>query len=251
VPLVLLTIIDLAVLVFVAVAGVRMAYLGVHAHKKEFVVWGALLAFFAVWQGVRQETTQQSWTKILNGVSSDVKILKDKPPVQVFVPPAQSPPRSAKQRAIMEIPDNGIKFDHNSQYGWWVNIECRNAGASVTAKNVACEAFVAEARTEQGAPTRKSLQEIWDEFSKMSFHPALVDLEPGKGIWGSFGYGHMMEIDPALTAGEKVIVVVGAIPYRDDAGKHAKEYCRWSQPPFDPTKIMWHFCEIGHNGEAD
>ena len=246
----LLTIIDLAVLVFVAAAGVRMAYLGVHAHKKEFLVWGVLLAFLAAWQGVRQETTQQSWTKILNGVSSDLKVLKDKPPAQVIVPPAQSPPIPAKQRAVMEIPDDGIRVDHNSQYGWWVNVECRNAGTSVTAKSVACEAFVTEVPTEQGAPTKKSLQGVWDEFSKMTFHLTRADLEPGKGIWGSFGYGHMMEIDPALTSGEKVTVVVGAISYKDDAGNHTKEYCRWSQPPLDPEKVLWHFCEIGHNGET-
>lgn len=178
----LLTIIDLAILVFVAGAGVRMAYLGVHAHKGEFVVWGLLLGFFAVWQGIRQEATQQSWTKLLNGVSSDVKMLKDKPPVQVIVPPPLSPPTPSKQRAVMEIPDNGIKFDHNSQYGWWVNVECLNAGIAVTAKNGACEAFIKEIPTEQGAPTKKSFEEVWDEFSKMSFHPALVDLEPGKGI---------------------------------------------------------------------
>ena len=107
------TIIDVTITVLVAIAAWRMAYLGLHPpdelsktkYRTEFKCWGVLLVLLAIWQGVRQQITQQAWTKILTGLSTDVKGLKDKPPVvEVNVPPALNPP-PVKQRATMGIPD--------------------------------------------------------------------------------------------------------------------------------------------------
>ena len=253
------TIIDVTITVLVAIAAWRMAYLGLHPpdelsktkYRTEFKCWGVLLVLLAIWQGVRQQITQQAWTKILTGLSTDVKGLKDKPPVvEVNVPPALNPP-PVKQRATMGIPDyNGVKFDYNPQSGWWVNLLCQNMGTSAVAKNVVCTTSTEKVPAINRAPTKQTLQGVWMRFSKLVTHPApSVDLEPGKGIWGSFGLD-MHDIDPALISGDKVIVLAGTISYSDDLGRHRKEYCRWSQPPFVPDNTVWHLCEIGHNREV-
>jgi hypothetical protein len=181
---------------------------------------------------------------------------KQHPNITVSVPSVPPPP---KQRATMTLSrntgDDGIQIIHDPQYpqyGWLVNVSCKNTGTIVTAKKVACAEYTERIPANGGIPAKLTLQQHWNEFSKKlgaAHHPQYVDLDPGKNTWGSVGL-HMLEVDPDLNSGNKVIMVAGAIFYSDEAGPHKKEFCEWAQPPFNPANPTWHFCEIGHNHEV-
>ena len=178
---------------------------------------------------------------------------KQQPNIAVTVP---SPP---KQRAIMALSrktaDDGIEIIKDPQYpqfGWVVNISCKNIGQTVTAKRVSCPEYAQRIPATYETPTKDTLQTYWNDFSKRmsaSHPPQSVDLDPGSNSWGTVGLS-MLDVDPELNSGSKVIFVAGAILYSDEAGPHKKEFCRWAQPPFNPPNPTWHFCEIGHNREV-
>src|SRR5882724_11654133 len=125
-------------------------------------------------------------------------------------------------------PDDGIQIIHDPQYpqfGWVVNVSCRNIGTAVVARKVSCPAYTERIPALAGVPTKQTLQEYWNNFSKAlaAVHPPQsVDLEPGRNVWGSVGL-NMGDIDPELNSGGKVVFVAGAILYSDDAGAHKKE----------------------------
>ncbi len=196
--------------------------------------------------------SQQSQGKELKAIE---KNQKHPPNVTMTVPPA---PPQPKRRAIVTLSrntmDDGIQITRDSQYsqlGWLVNVSCKNTGTIVIAKRVACAEYAQRIPANGGIPGKSTLREYWNEFSKklVSAHPPqYVDLDPGKNTWGSVGL-NMLEVDPSLNSGSKVIMVAGAIFYSDEAGPHKKEFCEWAQPPFNPSNPTWHFCEIGHNKE--
>jgi len=172
--------------------------------------------------------------------------------VVVNVPP---PP---KQKAVMALSrntaDDGIQIIHDPQYpqfGWLVNVSCKNVG-TITARRVVCVEYTKRIPADGGIPTKQTLEQYWKDFSKKlaeAHPPQSVDLEPGRNSWGSVGL-EMLDVDPELNSGGKVIMVAGAILYSDEAGAHKKEFCEWAQPPFNPANSTWHFCEIGHNREV-
>lgn len=255
--------------IFLAIAIVfvtaLIGYVGVHvtlhpaetpkAKRNYKIIFGALTLVacgLVLWQGILNRHEQNELHSQLNKIQKNTE---QPPTVNVNVPP--SPPPS-KQRAIMTLaftsPDDGIKIIHDPQYpqaGWLVNVSCKNVG-TVLARRVACAEYAKRIPAKGGIPTNETLQEYWKEYSTTlaaSQFPQFVDLDPGRNAWGSVGL-QMLEVDPELNSGSKVIMVAVTMFYSDDAGPHKKEYCLWAQPPFNPSNPTWHFCEIDHNHQV-
>jgi hypothetical protein len=263
--------VTLDTVLFVLLGGlsIAMTVLGGHlasdkpGHRRAFYSMGVLSVVLLVWTGIRTQESSANLDSTLSqlkeeqkktnqGISKIEQSTANSPSVTVNVPPAP------KQRAVMALSrntaDDGIQIVHDPQYpqfGWLVNVSCKNTGATITAKKVACAEYAERIRAEAGIPNKKTLQEHWGEFSKKlgTARPQYVDLDPGRNSWGSVSL-NMLDVDPDLNSGNKVIMVAGAIFYRDDAGAHKKEFCEWAQPPFNPANPTWHFCEIGHNREV-
>jgi len=239
-----------------AVLSIAMALLGgLLASQKlryRILFWSlaGAAAVIAIVMAIRSERPQAALQNQLNTIQKNTE---QSPKVEVNVPTAP------KQRAVMALSrtnaDDGIEIGHDQQHpqaGWLVNVFCRNIGTTVVAKKVLCAAYTERIPAKGGVPDRETLLQYWQTFSNAlaSAHPRpSVDLEPGENIWHTLGL-HMVDVDPELNSGDKVVFVAGAILYSDDAGAHKKEFCRWAQPPFDPLNAIWHYCETGHNSEV-
>ncbi len=243
---------NIAIAVFLALLAALVSGLAGHLaatrawHKWCFWGAGGVMIILIGIQTYRNETAQQSLQSQLNRIQTNTE---QPPKVEVNVPAAP------KQRAIVAFsrnaPTDGIQIGHDQQRGWYVNVWIKNVGATV-AKKMACVQYAERIPANDGAPTKQTLEEHWKTFTKMPAvrRPAQCgDVEPGKSFWGST-FLQMLEVDPELTSGHKVIMVMGEILYTDDAGRHKKELCSYSQPPFKPENQIWVLCEIGYNEEV-
>jgi hypothetical protein len=239
--------------IFAALAATVSGLAGHLAASKPWQKWlfwgsGVVMVVLIGIQTYRNEVAQDRLKKQLDAIQ---KQTEQPPKVEVNIPPAP------KQRAIVALSgktsDEGMliaRSPERPELGWGVNVFCKNIGTGVTAKKVACQPYSGLIPAHRGIPDRKTLLEGWREISKRiaAAHPQYVDLAPGETSWGT-DLLHMVEVDPALNSGDKVILTGGAIFYSDEAGSHKTEFCRWAQAPFNPDRTVWHFCETGHNRE--
>jgi hypothetical protein len=162
------------------------------------------------------------------------------------------------QRVLMVLLGDGdggrFRIVHDPNHldsGLFINLRCTNESTNVTAKNVVCVAHAEQVPTDGGIPTKQTEENNWSVFAnllaKEKKSSTLDDLDPQKAMWTSAELG---KIDPGLTTGDKVILFMGAVAYRDDAGPHQKEICMWAQPPPERDPVVWGLCGIGHNHGA-
>lgn len=146
--------------------------------------------------------------------------------------------------------NNGLEIFNDPQDGWSVNVWCTNIGALVTAINVACTRDAKVIPANNGTPSNETLRKHWKAFFNLVSRqlPTFkrVDMEPRRRFFGTVNL-NMANLDPGLSSGDKVILVIAATFYADGNGNHETELCEWAQAPFNPSHPIWHFCEIGHN----
>lgn len=242
--------------VAIAVAGFLiqcgLALLGLTLTHWKYKAWFAgLVLFGAVFTGVAVKRGVDSAEKVQAQLDTIQHNTEQPPKLELNMPPASPTP---KQRAIVAFsrntPNDGVQVGHDPQRGWFVNIYVKNVGTTVVASKVACSTYAETIPANNGAPTKQTLKEHWNAFTEMPAvrrPPECGDLEPGNTVWGST---FLQIVDPDLNLGREVIMAMSEVFYTDEAGRHKKELCTYSQFPLKPENPIWVLCEIGHNSEV-
>jgi hypothetical protein len=171
------------------------------------------------------------------------------PVIQITREPIITASTEPKQRAYMVFVEPEVKYQVGSPLA--TGIKCMTT-SDVPAQRVSCsgKAFVLPVRG--GEVSQDDENSMWKQFEK-TLTPLPESERPtvnkGENLNGPIEFPGLLteEQHTQLESGNFTLLVTGALSYKDDAGTHRINLCRWAQPPLSTTPRIWHYCK-GHEG---
>jgi hypothetical protein len=225
-----------------------------------------LFVFFATFQAWRDQYDKVK--AILPNTTIQVNVPTQPPPqVQVSVPPStvNFPPQMA-----FFGPDGSISLG-NYGFGKYIAVSstCKNFSQSVPAENAMCWFKSSIVDTKPNSQNQSIVAESVQDTAFEIFEKSLIPLRngqrttlgPGESHFGTSSPALLDEkLDIALRAGTKTILLAAEYNWKDGAGSHTNQLCKWLQlGPEMPTifsgpgilssnvPIIWNSC-TRHNG---
>jgi hypothetical protein len=246
----------LAISVFILSAG--MAYLGVHVtlHPPDTakqrrgykIAFGAMTLLSAILIGAQTYATRHAQAALQTQLDQIKKNPEQPPQVTVQPPVVNIAPSMPKQRAYMIFREPMLNPQIGSPIN--VNIQCDTI-SDIPAQKVWCNGRSAFVAVKNGLLDKADQDKAFAEFVEEM--PPRRDEERttiarGQFPWHTwFGPILTKELDAPLEDGSSTLMVMGMLFFKDEAGPHKSQLCRWLQPPFSKQPRVWHICS-GHDG---
>jgi hypothetical protein len=232
----------------ITAVGVLCGLVGTIIYTPVLTICG--LCFLLGFHRAKVVADKQLWVKILSYFA--VFVLSTS--LLVYVKwQLRAAPAYVKERTFMkwELQQIGIDTspDAGSDFGkLFVNAQCRNTGQQI-ARSVYCDAsvFIHEDNRESLTPKvqEKYFEQFLDRNRKEKKFVVDRTLTPTDGKWFSpHGPQFTQELRSKLDNGDNLLVVVGRITYKDDAGEHYSDECSFMLPPVSDPRPVWAGCKV-------
>jgi hypothetical protein len=258
----------LAISIFVATSALGFLGLRVTLHpaytenaklryKFAFGILTGIACALILWQTILARHEQG----LLHAQLDKIQKNTEQPPTVNVVPQITIP--NTKQRAYLGLESVSLLFMAPTEIS--MSAMCKNFG-QIAAADVTCTSTLLTGQIRR-ADFNKVDQELWfkvlSDAVKKNPPKRVAVLVPGDAAFSNQKFNtYSADIVKDIDVGNKTLLFVSIIQFRDEAGSHQVEVCQWLEspvpdyspregklrvPPFPLPPDTWHRCNV-HNG---